>query len=185
MDIVQRGFGNPVAIDSLVLKRIEEWRAADEQGKIDPIGGDAQPHYKLHMKYFLKIVALALVAVTTFWAYTGFRTLTVTARFDPELFIEDLGIVALFNLPIIFLTVAAYAKGWLGRPPKVWPQAGAMLLVMIGTSVCCELYIVHDEQTFLKQANDSKQDPFSRSRSWPNGESRLIYSAKGGLLSTD
>ena len=29
---------DPVAIDSLVLKRLEQWRAADRQGKIDPIG---------------------------------------------------------------------------------------------------------------------------------------------------
>jgi uncharacterized protein (DUF362 family) len=29
---------DPVAIDSLVLKRLEEWRAADKQGRIDPIG---------------------------------------------------------------------------------------------------------------------------------------------------
>lgn len=29
---------DPVAIDSLVLKRMEQWRAADRQGKIDPIG---------------------------------------------------------------------------------------------------------------------------------------------------
>ena len=29
---------DPVAIDSLVLKRLEEWRAADRQGRIDPIG---------------------------------------------------------------------------------------------------------------------------------------------------
>jgi len=32
---------DPVAIDSLVLKRLEEWRAADKQGKIDPIGKTA------------------------------------------------------------------------------------------------------------------------------------------------
>ena len=29
---------DPVAIDSLVLKRLEQWRAADKQGRIDPIG---------------------------------------------------------------------------------------------------------------------------------------------------
>jgi hypothetical protein len=29
---------DPVAIDSLVLKRLEQWRAADRQGRIDPIG---------------------------------------------------------------------------------------------------------------------------------------------------
>ena len=29
---------DPVAIDALVLKRLEEWRAADHEGKIDPIG---------------------------------------------------------------------------------------------------------------------------------------------------
>jgi hypothetical protein len=29
---------DPVAIDSLVLKRMEAWRAADRQGRIDPIG---------------------------------------------------------------------------------------------------------------------------------------------------
>jgi len=29
---------DPVAIDSLVLKRLEQWRTADRQGKIDPIG---------------------------------------------------------------------------------------------------------------------------------------------------
>jgi hypothetical protein len=32
---------DPVAIDSLVLKRLEEWRAADKQGRIDPIGKTA------------------------------------------------------------------------------------------------------------------------------------------------
>jgi hypothetical protein len=32
---------DPVAIDSLVLKRLEAWRAADKQGKIDPIGKTA------------------------------------------------------------------------------------------------------------------------------------------------
>jgi hypothetical protein len=32
---------DPVAIDSLVLKRLEAWRAADRQGKIDPIGKTA------------------------------------------------------------------------------------------------------------------------------------------------
>jgi len=29
---------DPVAIDSLVLRRLEQWRAADKQGRIDPIG---------------------------------------------------------------------------------------------------------------------------------------------------
>jgi len=29
---------DPVAIDSLVLQRLEQWRAADKQGRIDPIG---------------------------------------------------------------------------------------------------------------------------------------------------
>jgi hypothetical protein len=32
---------DPVAIDALVLKRLEAWRAADRQGKIDPIGKTA------------------------------------------------------------------------------------------------------------------------------------------------
>ena len=32
---------DPVAIDSLVLKRLETWRAADKQGRIDPIGKTA------------------------------------------------------------------------------------------------------------------------------------------------
>jgi len=32
---------DPVAIDSLVLKRLEQWRASDKQGKIDPIGKTA------------------------------------------------------------------------------------------------------------------------------------------------
>ena len=32
---------DPVAIDALVLKRLEEWRAADKQGRIDPIGKTA------------------------------------------------------------------------------------------------------------------------------------------------
>jgi Domain of unknown function (DUF362) len=32
---------DPVAIDSLVLKRLEAWRAADRQGRIDPIGKSA------------------------------------------------------------------------------------------------------------------------------------------------
>jgi hypothetical protein len=32
---------DPVAIDSLVLQRLEQWRAADGQGKIDPIGKTA------------------------------------------------------------------------------------------------------------------------------------------------
>ncbi len=32
---------DPVAIDSLVLKRLEQWRAADRQGRIDPIGRTA------------------------------------------------------------------------------------------------------------------------------------------------
>jgi len=32
---------DPVAIDSLVLKRLEQWRAADRQGRIDPIGKTA------------------------------------------------------------------------------------------------------------------------------------------------
>ena len=32
---------DPVAIDSLVVKRLEAWRAADKQGKIDPIGKTA------------------------------------------------------------------------------------------------------------------------------------------------
>jgi hypothetical protein len=32
---------DPVAIDSIVLKRLEQWRAADKQGRIDPIGKDA------------------------------------------------------------------------------------------------------------------------------------------------
>jgi uncharacterized protein (DUF362 family) len=32
---------DPVAIDSLVLKRLEQWRAADKQGRIDPIGKTA------------------------------------------------------------------------------------------------------------------------------------------------
>ena len=32
---------DPVAIDSIVLKRLEEWRAADKQGKIDLIGKTA------------------------------------------------------------------------------------------------------------------------------------------------
>ncbi len=32
---------DPVAIDSLVRKRLEEWRAADRQGRIDPIGKTA------------------------------------------------------------------------------------------------------------------------------------------------
>ncbi len=32
---------DPVAIDSLVLKRLEAWRAADKQGKVDPIGKTA------------------------------------------------------------------------------------------------------------------------------------------------
>ena len=34
---------DPVAIDSLVLKRLEQWRAADKQGKIDPIEEKGQP----------------------------------------------------------------------------------------------------------------------------------------------
>ncbi len=43
---------DPVAIDSIVLKRLEAWRAADREGKIDPIGDDAShvhtaPSYKL------------------------------------------------------------------------------------------------------------------------------------------
>lgn len=29
---------DPVAIDSIVLKRLEQWRAGDRQGKLDPIG---------------------------------------------------------------------------------------------------------------------------------------------------
>ena len=29
---------DPVAVDAIVLKRLEEWRAADKEGKIDPIG---------------------------------------------------------------------------------------------------------------------------------------------------
>ena len=32
---------DPVAIDSLVLNRLEQWRAADKQGRIDPIGKTA------------------------------------------------------------------------------------------------------------------------------------------------
>ena len=32
---------DPVAIDSLVLKRMEQWRAADKDGRIDPIGKTA------------------------------------------------------------------------------------------------------------------------------------------------
>ena len=32
---------DPVAIDSLVLKRMEQWRAADKEGRIDPIGKTA------------------------------------------------------------------------------------------------------------------------------------------------
>jgi hypothetical protein len=32
---------DPVAIDSLVLGRLEQWRAADKQGRIDPIGKTA------------------------------------------------------------------------------------------------------------------------------------------------
>jgi uncharacterized protein (DUF362 family) len=32
---------DPVAIDSLALKRLEQWRAADKQGRIDPIGKTA------------------------------------------------------------------------------------------------------------------------------------------------
>ena len=32
---------DPVAIDSLVLRRLEQWRAADRQGRIDPIGKTA------------------------------------------------------------------------------------------------------------------------------------------------
>ena len=32
---------DPVAIDSLVLRRLEQWRAADKQGHIDPIGKNA------------------------------------------------------------------------------------------------------------------------------------------------
>jgi hypothetical protein len=32
---------DPVAIDSLVLKRMEQWRAADKNGRIDPIGKTA------------------------------------------------------------------------------------------------------------------------------------------------
>lgn len=32
---------DPVAIDSLVLRRLEQWRAADKQGRIDPIGKKA------------------------------------------------------------------------------------------------------------------------------------------------
>ena len=32
---------DPVAIDALVLKRLEQWRAADKQGRIDPIGKTA------------------------------------------------------------------------------------------------------------------------------------------------
>jgi uncharacterized protein (DUF362 family) len=32
---------DPVAIDALVLKRMDEWRAADKQGRIDPIGKTA------------------------------------------------------------------------------------------------------------------------------------------------
>ncbi|MCE0521507.1 MAG: DUF362 domain-containing protein [Methylacidiphilales bacterium] len=32
---------DPVAIDSLVLKRMEQWRASDRQGRIDPIGKTA------------------------------------------------------------------------------------------------------------------------------------------------
>ncbi len=32
---------DPVAIDSLVLKRLEQWRTIDRQGKIDPIGKTA------------------------------------------------------------------------------------------------------------------------------------------------
>jgi len=32
---------DPVAIDSLVLQRLEKWRAADRQGRIDPIGKTA------------------------------------------------------------------------------------------------------------------------------------------------
>jgi hypothetical protein len=43
---------DPVAIDSIVLKRLETWRAADRQGKIDPIGDNANhvhsaPSFKL------------------------------------------------------------------------------------------------------------------------------------------
>jgi hypothetical protein len=43
---------DPVAIDSIVLKRLEAWRAADRQGKIDPIGDTAShvhsaPSFKL------------------------------------------------------------------------------------------------------------------------------------------
>ncbi|HEY0257060.1 MAG TPA: DUF362 domain-containing protein [Candidatus Methylacidiphilales bacterium] len=32
---------DPVAIDALVLQRLEKWRAADRQGKVDPIGKTA------------------------------------------------------------------------------------------------------------------------------------------------
>jgi hypothetical protein len=32
---------DPVAIDSLVLQRLEQWRAADRQGRVDPIGKTA------------------------------------------------------------------------------------------------------------------------------------------------
>lgn len=32
---------DPVAIDSLVLQRLDQWRAADKQGRIDPIGKTA------------------------------------------------------------------------------------------------------------------------------------------------
>jgi len=32
---------DPVAIDSLVMKRLEQWRAADRQGRVDPIGKTA------------------------------------------------------------------------------------------------------------------------------------------------
>ena len=32
---------DPVAIDALVLKRLEAWRVADREGKIDPIGKSA------------------------------------------------------------------------------------------------------------------------------------------------
>ena len=43
---------DPVAIDSIVLKRLEGWRAVDKQGKIDPIGKTANhvldaPSYNL------------------------------------------------------------------------------------------------------------------------------------------
>ncbi len=124
-----------------------------------------------NVKSCLRYGVWALLFCWAFFIYGGTRTLG-DVGFNWALSLKAMLTAGFGAFPIYFLALAACAKSASTKPLAF---TGFTCLIVLGAAVVSELSLLADERAFVIEAQNSHQLLLYRARSWPFGDSDLVY----------